>query len=910
MKIIFGLELDDLVIPQEKTIEGGTHYFGPTSLLFMLESHLGLIGHPTNNEYLRIEQYRQALLKHLTLEESPFYKISFEADQFATATELLSRRDELLLAGWGFEKVEKMPFRLKTLAEIEQIFKEIPPEEETNLTLSPGFADRFVAVLANLEKRKHPIEALFLNEPLELLPFHFQNLFKAFQVKISTLAITKNPNDKSDLANFQHRLLAPSGKKDKLELQNDGSLLLLKSKRACDAASYLAKIFKHNADYRPACLIPEKNRALDIALIQEGMPSLGILSASLARPTLQILKLVPAFLWQPIDPFKILEFVSLSVKPLEDGLATAIANQMARTPGLNGEGWHITINRYFENLHERAATDPNIKVGEIKRQYEFWFERRRYNMDGEVPKSEVLKIFDYLQNWAFTIFDDSGGKNNSFLVLSEQCKRIVELLETLPELELTYLELERIVRTIYEPSPVVFQEREIGHLPYVMHTSAVIGAVDSLVWWNFVQNEPVHFFSRWYQKERNYLCNLEHELETPERENALLLWQRSRPVLNAQNRLLLILPEMVNGSTAHPHPLFGDLEAAFENLEDITLNIDTQKGKANFENHLTLPGFVEILPRQLGNPKPFLHVRNLDKLSREQETLTSLETLFYFPYQWVFKYKIRLNKSSILSVVKDNTLMGNLAHRMFEKLFNEPITNWDKPQVEQWIEKQAPNLLKREGAVLLMYGREPERIAFINKLKYAAWSLVAQVQENDWEVKGTEIDLNGKFQGIPIKGRADLVLKRGEEQAILDLKWRGAARREGIIKNEEDLQLVLYSKLLTDDDSWAHTSYFIMENGKMLARTNHAFKDITPIAPDVDFQEINNRILDKMNATFSWRMEQLKKGQIEIRCKQTGFALEDVYAESEDTNLMMEILEMKEGDAPFDDYRTLINLVE
>jgi hypothetical protein len=924
MQIYFGLELDDLVLPQPAEIQGGTHYFGPNGLLTMLETHFGLTVLPANNEYLRIEQYRQAIMRHAAEcggENASFYCRSFDADQFATATELLSRRDELLLAGWNFSITEESPLRLKTLAEIEAIFENEPTTEgELKLELSLGFADRFVAVFKSIGQRKHPIQAIYLNEPLDILPFYFQKLFKKLkenspEIKIQQVENEPFVNTGNDLSYFKNRLLTSSGKQAKIKLNNDGSLLLLKAKRASDAASYLAKIFKENSDYRPACLVPEKNRALDTALIQEGFPSLGIQSASLARPTLQILKLVTAFLWKPIDPFKILEFVSLSVKPLDDGLANVIAQEMAQAPGIDGESWFIAVSRYFEELKERAKTDKKIDVANANFQYEFWFKRSRYAADKTVPKGEVIDVFDYVQNWAYQLFGDTGEKNNSLLVLSEQAKRIKELLEVLPEVQLTYLELERIVRTIYEPSPVVFQEREVGHLSFVMNNSAIVRPVEKLVWWNFVQNEPVHFFSRWYEKERKYMQSVDCQLVTPKEENELLVWQRSRPVLNAGEQLVLIMPEMVAGSVVHPHPLFGDLEATFENLEDITFNLGNQKGRDNFAQHFNLPKLVSIPQRQLGKPKPFLKIPNFDKLSeREYETLTSLETLFYYPYQWMFRYKIKLNQTSILSVVDDNRLLGNLAHRMFENLFDKEkrdVTTWKKAEVEHFIEKEAPNLLRREGAVLLMYGREPEKIAFINKLKYSAWSLVSQIQENNWKIEGTEMDLRGDFQGMPINGRADLVLKRGDDElAILDFKYRGASRRERIIRNQEDLQLVLYSKLLTADDSWAHTGYFIMEDGKMVARNNLAFKDITAVSPDVDHTAVNQEILQKMEATYAWRMQQLAAGKVEIRCEQTSGDLEEIYYETETSDKINQLLEMKAGDAFFDDYRTLINLVE
>ena len=215
----------------------------------------------------------------------------------------------------------------------------------------------------------------------------------------------------------------------------------------------------------------------------------------------------------------------------------------------------------------------------------------------------------------------------------------------------------------------------------------------------------------------------------------------------------------------------------------------------------------------------------------------------------------------------------------------------------------APELLKKEGAVLLMYGREPEKISFLNKVKYAAWSLIEMIQQNGWRVKGTEMGLGGKFANIPIRGKADLVLERNDEIAIIDLKWRGANWRSKLIKSEDDLQLIMYSRLLSEKTNWAHTAYFILENGKMISRNNQAFKQAISVSPDQDFREVNQRIWDKMVRTYNWRLKQLTNGMVEVRTSHTAGELAEVYGAE-----LMELLEMHEEDARFDDYRTLINV--
>lgn len=901
MIIYFGLALDESVFPLPEGTQGNLQYLGPRGLLHLLESHLGLIGHDNNIDYLRTAQYRQALSAYLEENTTAFFAPSFGADQMATAAELLSRRDELLLAGWNFQTGAGIPDRLACLAAIEAELQKGQP-----VRLSMGVADRWLAVLQMVHTRRHPIRELKLVEPWDLLPPHLRALFSLFREQGISITPIERPvtPDHTDLGHFQH---AVNGRtKAKKSLAGDGSLLILKGDNESSLAAWIAACLRLNNELRPLCLIGDKSRLLDDYIAMEGLPGMGLPAASLARPTLQVLKLISVFLWDPIDPYKIMEFVSLAVKPLEDELAHQIAIHMAQTPGLRGEGWYIMINRFFDELDELAQKDKSIKPAEVRSQYNFWFERQRYDRSTAVPKGEVIEIFAYLQRWAIQVYDDKGANKPSFMVLAEQAKRVVELLQTVPEDRLSHLELERIVRTIYEPAPVQFRETEVGFLPFILRPAAMVGATDRLLWWNFSQQETEHFFSRWYDMERSWLEKTGIILDSPQDENARLIWQRKWPILQTEDQLILIVPNTTAGRANEPHPLMGPLEAAFHSLEAITYDLESGVGEEVFASIFELPAYRPMDIRQLGRPKPFLEIPNIDLAAqREWETLSSLETLFYYPYQWVLRHQIHLRKSAILSVVPDRTLMGNLAHRFFQRLLNQKQEQWDQSAVYRWIEGESRRLLGQEGAGLLLYGREPERLAFINKVKYAAWSLVNLIQQNGWSVQGTEQELQGRFEGIPVKGRADLVLERAGELAVIDLKWRGSSRRERQIRNEEDLQLVLYSRLLTEEDSWAHTAYFVMEDGKMISRNELAFQQITAVNPDLDHREVNERILEKMEATYRWRMEQIKAGKIEIRCEQTADALDEHYGAE-----LLELLEMRTGNAYFDDYGTLINLVE
>ena len=909
--IYFGLNYDSCVFPRPHT-EGGNLYFGPKGLLRWFEIQLGLSGHTERIEHIRVEQYRQAMRRYLKENPDIFYLKSFEADQLACAEALLKRRDELLLSGFDFSEKEEMPFRLKVLVDIENRFL---TNEEGFSKLMAGEADRFKLVLTALAVHNLPLKQIVVNEIAEeknLLPPQYLRLFEA--LKMQNMGIVENPyfqnrkrtdEAETDLDIFKKFITNQLPRGEKKALKADGSLVIVESERDTEGADFMAKILRLNPQFRPTFLIPDRNRTLDEALIQNGLPAFGLLSASTGRPTLQLLKLVTAFLWKPLDLYKILEFVAMPVKPLDADLGTVIGNVIAQRPGIGGDHWFFETTRFFENLEEKAKSDSSINVKKIKRQYEFWFDRAHYDIAKSAPRDEISSIFLFLKEWASEEFENSGSKNTSLLVLAEQARRIEEFLGELPpsESHLTFLELERIIRTIYEPSPVSPRPQELGHYDHVSHGDCLLKPVDALIWWNFTDTEGVHFFSRWYADEVLFLKEKGIKLQSPQDENALMLWQRIQGVLRTEHQLIAVFPKKVNGEEAAEHPLFSHLRACFGNLNAISVHTKADLTDFTVLTQLQTPKFVALKPHRLGKIQPIIELTSLPLNQREHETLTSLESLFYYPHQWVFRHKAKLTKSSILSIVKENTLKVNLSHRFFELILKEDFYDWTFDDIKAWVEENSRKLLTREAATLLMYGYEPQKLQLLWQIKYAIWTLVNHIRTNKWSVDATEKELTGQFSETPVKGKADIVLLRGSERCVLDLKWSGHSYRERIIKNREDLQLVMYARLLSGGEDWAHTAYFIIEKALLLARNTAAFAEIKPLTTDDAF-EVNDIIWQKMLKTYTWRLNQITKGQIEIRTTKTIRDLEEKYGME-----LLDVLEMKNEDSKFDDYRTLIGLV-
>jgi len=890
MTLHFGHDFDSIVhAPPEPPCEG-EYYLGPAKLLIWLEAQLGLSGYAHNTAYLRIELYRQALAQHL-LEAgkatTPFFEKSFHADRFATAESLLNWRDELVLAGWDFTLESSFPTRLRDLALVELNFLKKLQDPELGIQAA-GFSDRYREVIVALKSSRTPLNRIRLYEPLHLqtpVVQRVMDIFRQQNVEISEIEIQGAAKASSRLGKFQ------SGNGS-----GDGQLAILRARRDSDAAIFLAQTLRENPSYRPTFLIPEMNLLLEQNLVNEGFAPMGVLSASLARPSLQVLKLAPAFLWEPVDIFKIMEFVTLPVKPLDSGLALEIARVLAEKPGLFSDTWYAAVFGYLE----QAGVSESVKE-----QYNFWFDRRRYPADGTAPKREAIDLFTYLHQWALKESESAENSHPSILVLAEQARRIRELLETLPEQRISFLELERIVRTIYEPSPMQLAEAELGSFAYTHKTGAFAAPVQDLVWWNCIYENATPPPDKWQQAERDFLKQKGVILESSKVQSQRQQLLQIRPLLQSSQSALLVIPEQVDGAEAVPPLLMSDIEAIFgAEVDSFTFHLELETDRTRFSAWLKKPDQVSISPRIATRPRPQLHLSRPELLtSSEYETPTNLESLFYYPHRWFFRQKLRLYPSSLLSVTGDNTLLGSLAHRFFEKLLKEDFRGLDRQALHEWVEQEAITLFPREGATLLLYGREPERMAFLNRVKTAAWSLVAMIRSNHWEVENTEMELRGSFVGMPVRGKADLVLRRDNEYAIVDLKWSGAKRRKELIQNGEDLQLLMYAHLLPPPDEWPHTAYFILDEGKMIARNTGAFKEAEVAGRGGEDHVVASKaIFEKMEKTYAWRLAQLRNGIIELRTARTAQELEALYE-----GQLFELLEMKNEDARWDDYRTLLD---
>ncbi|MCS7035039.1 MAG: PD-(D/E)XK nuclease family protein [Saprospiraceae bacterium] len=894
MLIHYCEHFDGEVFSPSSTLTEGVLYAGDARFLSWIEAQLGLQVEQQNTDYLRIELYRQALLERMASTEgksAPFYAASFEADPWAVAQTLLAWRDELLLSGWDFTAETDCPPRLADLARVEALFSAKLRAFACDGRVL-GVADRWARALRWLQMRPVALERLILHEPEALWLPHIKRLtalLRRWGVAIDTSLIdAPSAAAGTDLAHWQAHLCGLSTASRPAAA--DGSVRLLRLRRDSDAALFLAGWLARAADFRPLLVLSNEGNLLEQALLQHRLPALGVPSASLARPSLQTLKLAAVFLWEPVDVFKIMEFLTLPLKPFDDGLALEIARVLADKPGLFSDTWFAAVNEYLD----RPTTSPVAR-----QQYEFWFFRKRYPADGTAPTAEAAELYDYLYHWA--VERSASVQQSSLLVLAEQARRVRDVLQLLPDARISRLALERIVRTIHEPAPIALQTTQVGALPFVQHPGAVAAPVEAVCWWNCANDLLVSHPDRWRTDERQWLTRRQVTLPDVDLKIQRHLFFLRQPILQSTRQVVLLAPEQIAGQEAQNSLLINNLESVFDRYEALFVQIEAEVEEGRVE---AWPKRVALTPKALPQPGAHLKIPQPERLGDPVcQTPTELEQLLYFPHRWFFRHKTRFYPSSLLSIARDQLLLGKLAHRFFEFLLREPdCLTWEKRDVFQWVLQRAPGLLAKEGATLLLYGREPDRQYLIARVQTAAWSLIETLRADGWSIYGTEVALEGLFCNCQLRGRADLVLQRTEnEWAIVDLKWSGLNRRRDQIRNGEDLQLTLYSHLLPPAEIWAHTAYFIIEEARMIARNRKAFR-YAAVPPDGEFDHVEAcpRILQRMQETYYWRKEQFSQGLVELRYEENASILDEYYGAN-----ALDVLEMKK-DKYRDEYYTLV----
>jgi len=825
--------------------------YGPASFLRDLELRLGL---PTVDDRPAVRLPRWTARLRLAMRPGDFYERSFLADELGTAELLLKWRDDLVEAGWNEQAPPDGGLRLEALAKLAH------HDSYPLHPLPPGRVDRLKAVAVALERHPVPLyDEVRLVEAMDAWSALWRRIFTALEaqgtaVRHERFVFEGAPAD-SDLGKLQALLLEDVGGMLASEepIRGDGSLLLVRGETPTEVAELSAALLARFPEDALVVRSGGDAAPLESALRRFGHPGQGLAGSSAWRPALQILPLVLELAFEPKDPYRVLELLTLSVGPFRGRLGATLGKAIARQPGIGGQEWTKRKAEAADSLRKRflerpraegitetdqeAAADRHVaeRIGRVAE----WLEARGADMDA-ISRESLRAIVQRTQDWI------QGQLAIEALrpVFSAAKAQGVRFAEALANHEVDSFSREE-VRHLFD-SVARRDERatlcaeESGRIPHVGHPSSVLARASTVVVWAFVAGTEARPRPKpWTRDEMAALSSVGVDFVDP---RALLAaeaeaWRRT--VLSTTKRLVLVVPGTHEGTAATPHPLWDEIATR--------LDLDSRPREAariccevrDVVRDGTKGPLVPLVPiAALALPEAAeawtLPARLLDARDSNATgaSATALQALVGCPLAWVLEHRAKLRFGSVTKVAEGPLLNGNLSHRLVEELFREGAFDQSENDFNARARSAAEALIRTEAATLLLPGAIFERAQLEKQVAFAMRELYRYLAKAGFRIKSVEepVVLNATV-GSP-HGRLDLLLvDDAGAEAILDLKW-GRSTYEAYLQRGTAIQLALYSRAVgarTTPVTSPPAAYFALANAKVLT-TDPRMKAEQPVA--------------------------------------------------------------------------------
>ncbi|WP_153135333.1 PD-(D/E)XK nuclease family protein [Paraburkholderia agricolaris] len=835
MHIILGLSLDSRLGPSRKDALDQP-VVGPMGLLGFLETWLGL-SRPEVSAAQRVASYLGHL--HRQTGQPRFYGRSLEADGVGTSAKLLSWRDEWRMGGWDGTAPADSPKRLREMAEV---------EHSAMGNIPPGEAERLAAVLAALETERTPIESVLLVDPLDSFP-------RLWREVLSRLPDVREwqPEPQGDglLRALQQHAFEAVTQGELRPLVNpiaDGSVVLVQASTREAAEHWLSAHCRQAAADR--LLVCESDGdAVDATMMATGGASCGFRNSSSLRPALQALGLGLEMCWDPVDIGHLVEFLSHPIGPFRRKARVRLAKAVAEQPGIGGGAWESAKQEI------RIEENGDAVLGDIA----FWLEGERWNRDAGAPVDALLARVEKLTGALRKRLADDGLLNATLGAAIEQCAAVRDGLLELKNQGAPNI-TPRVVEQLLEHATPTgagnpFAPAQVSCLRAESDTAASIEPADEVIWWMPSTPQlppPLH----WTKSELEALSNFDVEIRNPQRELELFARQWLRPLLAARRRFIMVLPP----PGAEEHPVRQLLLKLWPELMKHRVDLDAQV-ESEFVGTLA-ENLKHGALRQTSHP---LDLGESIPLPTKEQSYTSMSELFNAPALFAFKRIASLRPATILEATEGSRFLGTLAHRVFEKLFQETGSlSWTDEQALTWFRGNVDALLATEGALLLMQGAGVNKQRFVRVCENAIRSLMRFLRAADAMRVQTELPVAGKLGDVSLIGKIDLLVELRDGRAVaLDMKWRGDSRYAGELLNGQHLQLALYSLLYQQQTGVtpAALGYFILESGAMYVSA----PDVIPTAQvRMPPSGTTINLLQQATASWGWRADQFARGQVDV----------------------------------------------
>jgi len=833
LTITFGLHLDG----QRATTPANTLgeiTAGPLGLLTLIETQLGLlVEHPSQAE--RIVQYRDCLSQADA--PSRFYHQTFAIDPLGTAATLLNWRDTWYLHGWdGLSPPSGS--RIADLATVDGYARN---------TVAPSLGERLAKIARAIAQRKPTIHEIRLVDPLAAFPKRWQDVLTLLPVvDVPTVAA----HGAGFLSQLQKSLVDAASSQPLTELtwQDDGTVEVVRAETRYLASAWLATQIDGSCSF---LLVATSDAArLDATLTSANRPRQGLSESSAFRPTLQVLPLALEILWEPLNFFGFVQFLTHPVCPVPGYARRKLAEVVADAPGIGGKGWRQVLAEIDAHYGEKIAPSVRTKIN-------LWLEHPRYSLDSGVPINVVLTRVDCLADFFRARLGDSDTASRmAFQAGFSQCRACAEALRFLEAQGVANIRPRQLQKLVAQATahgtdnPLLFAE--VGAQRAIKHPGAAVEAADRVVWWQLSMPVLPSAYP-WSALEVETLSKVGVQLPAMEDRLVQAAQEWLRPILSARKKLILVLPPMGE----EVHPLWQMIEAVVKHprvklLEQFLTKLST----------VTHPAQHQPLPA----PKRWWRLPDdVSVLLRNKESFSSLELMLFNPYHWLLKYPAKLRPSRVVSMGGDFRMLGNLAHGLVDIYYQRTdALQMSDIEFDAWFAGAFDQLVAEEGALLLMAGHGSEIEAFRYRLHHSMHTLRQQIAAAGITGVTSEMELVGRFAGGELSGYADLVMHNAHgEHAIVDMKWSGARKYPEKLKQNRHLQLAIYAELLRQKTlAWPSVAYYILDRARFFAPDQRLFLDAEAVSSKSG--ENTAQLWQRFIETWKWRKAQLDSGSVEV----------------------------------------------
>ena len=811
---------------------------GPEILLQWLETQLGL-PQPKAHHASRISEFAAALdaVDHALFAES------LKSDRWATAAELLSRRDELLLAGWDRKATDAYPALVRALAEVEsgRIFQ------------FPGEAERLKLVLEALNAGQVlPPHCCRLNEPIEAWPLVWQSILARMKVDPVSEPTALATTD-SALRKAQTVLLGGS----MTGIEPDSSFRQVQTRSEAAAIEFIAATLAKAPDKLSTTVIccedDDLALRLDACLNRIGLPTTGSSARSRAHPVLQVLPLSLALCWAPVDPQVVLGFLTLPVLPIPRKAAFKLANALTREPGLGSSEW--------EQALAELCTEDSDPEEELRERLYAWFHCDRTSKGSEMPSRLIRDRCGMVAQWAAgraaLLRQDEKSPPELIEVLhtaAGQAALLGELAEcqgaALSEPQLERL-LEAALANGAETRP--FIEAEGGPIR-VRSLSEICGPCDRLIWLGPGTVDTAG--CRWSADQLRYLRAAGIAIDDGSKVLSSLRSAEIRGYCHVSSSFLaVVLPQDLE-KRWHPHwiAVRGLLpKPEIEHpavLEDLVMAGDTTAlAPFGFEIHKVI-----IEPPQKARP-----LWNIpDNLLSDRDTVSAseLQDRLACPLKWTLHYPGKIRPGSMAELPDDHQLKGTFCHSIFERIFGG---GGSLPSIETAVAKALAVFDERlplDAAPLAQPKKYLERQRLRSQLENATRIFVSTLATGGYQIVGIEVELAGNAFGKPLNGWIDCVAKRDDgDEAIIDFKYGGRSKYHALIAEGRAVQLATYAYgRSTAAGKFPVVAYLVLSDGLIYTPSSSAVRGGTqrPINNAPAIQTVWQKFSGAIEAAGDW----------------------------------------------------------